>query len=153
RYLRADRGGAHRRTHGSGHGRMGPRRPQRGENSLSRKGASVRRLRKWLLRAIGSLIILMLVVTITFVTVLQTHWLREKIRLRIITEVEKATGGRVELGSFDFDPAALEVTVKDFILRGNEPTGEPPLAHVARIRVGVKMLSFARSDIFVESLE
>jgi hypothetical protein len=35
------------------------------------------------------------------VAVVRSGWFREKVRLRIITEVERATGGRVEVGNSD----------------------------------------------------
>ncbi|MEK7752659.1 MAG: hypothetical protein AAB654_12135, partial [Acidobacteriota bacterium] len=34
---------------------------------------------------------------------LRSEWFRDKVRQRIIAEAERSTGGRVEIGSFDFD--------------------------------------------------
>src|SRR5215475_14227493 len=112
----------------------------------------MRRLRKWALRMISVLLALVLLIAAGVMIVLRTEWLREKIRLRIITEAEKATGGKVELRHFDFDPVSLRATVKGFVLRGKEPTADPPLADVDSIEVGVTVASWARKDVYLASL-
>jgi translocation and assembly module TamB len=50
-----------------------------------------------------------------------------------VSSVEESTGGRAEIGSFDFDPSALRVTIRDFVIHGREPAGSPALVRVGRI--------------------
>ncbi|MCZ2151077.1 MAG: translocation/assembly module TamB domain-containing protein [Bryobacterales bacterium] len=83
---------------------------------------------------------------------IRTQWARNQIRMRIVSAVEAATGGRTELKSFDFDPVALRVTVKGFVLHGKEPDGAP-LASAGEIRAGVKVVSLASRKAYLESLE
>ncbi len=85
--------------------------------------------------------------------VLRSEWLREKVRVRAIAEVEKATGGRVELGRLDFDPALLGATIEKFTLHGTEGAGEAPLVQVERVKVGLKVLSFFKPNVDVGRIE
>lgn len=84
---------------------------------------------------------------------LRSEWVREKLRARAVLEIEKATGGKAELGRLDFDPSLLNVTIERFTLHGTEPAGEPPLAQVERVRVGLKILSFVKSSVDVGRIE
>ncbi|MBL8227044.1 MAG: translocation/assembly module TamB domain-containing protein [Bryobacterales bacterium] len=111
-----------------------------------------RKLLRWALRLTLVLTALAVVLSIAAFWILRTQWLRKEIRTRIIAEAEKATGGKVELKKFDFDPSTLRVSVDEFILRGKEPATDPPLASVEAIRVGVKVVSFLRRDAYLESL-
>ncbi len=86
------------------------------------------------------------------VAVLRSDWLRERVRLRIISEVERATGGRVEIGRFRFAWERLEAEVDSFVLHGKEPAGEPPLFRSRLVRVGLKVVSLLDRHIDIESL-
>ena len=86
------------------------------------------------------------------VAVVRSGWFREKVRLRIITEVERATGGRVEVGGFRFAWERLEAEVDSFVLHGKEPAGEPPLFRARTVRVGLRVVSILDRDIDIESL-
>jgi len=85
--------------------------------------------------------------------VLRSQWIRETLRTRAIQEIEKATGGKVELGKLDFDPALLGASFDRFVLHGTEPAGAPPLVSAERIEVGLKILSFAKRDVDVGRIE
>ncbi len=112
----------------------------------------MRRLLRWLRWTALSLMLLLAVLATAVFLVLRTEWLREQIRQRIVLEAEKATGGKVAIGRFDFDPNKLEVSVVGFELRGKEPVSDPPLAHVEKIHVKVKVVSFFRKDAYLEAL-
>ena len=85
--------------------------------------------------------------------VLRTSWFREKVRERIVSEVEQATGGRVGIGAFHYDGGAMRAEVRDFVLHGTEEPGAPPLLRARRIAVRFKLASFLRRDIDIRSLE
>ncbi|MCS7025489.1 MAG: translocation/assembly module TamB domain-containing protein [Bryobacteraceae bacterium] len=112
----------------------------------------MRNLRRWSLRLLLLTSILIPLMALAGFYVLRSQWLREHLRARILVEAEKATGGKVELRKFDFDPLALRVSVEQFVLRGKEPSGEPPLARIERIEVSLKIVSLLRRDVYVESL-
>ena len=88
-----------------------------------------------------------------FLVVLRTSWFREKVRERIVSEVEHATGGRAGIGSFRFDGGAMRAEVRDFVLHGTEEPGAPPLLRARRIAVWLKLTSLLRRDIDIQSLE
>jgi translocation and assembly module TamB len=108
--------------------------------------------RRWL-RWLTVLAGLLLVAAAGVYFLLRSQWLREQVRARIVTEVEKATGGKASLGRFDFDPSFLSVTVDDFTLRGTEPASDPPLFHAASVKVGLKVLSFFKPNVDLRSAE
>ncbi|MBC7928663.1 MAG: hypothetical protein H7039_23720, partial [Bryobacteraceae bacterium] len=91
-----------------------------------------------LLWVTGILAGLILLLGLAAILILPGSWFREKVRERIVTEVEKASGGRVEIGSFKFDWSNLNVEIAPFILHGTEPAGEAPLFRTESIKVGLK---------------
>lgn len=84
---------------------------------------------------------------------LRSGWLREKLRARVVQEVEKATGGKAELGRLDFDPGLLWATVERFTLHGTEPAGAAPLVSAERVHVELKILSFLKKSVDVGRIE
>ncbi len=90
---------------------------------------------------------------ILFVVTLRSPWFYNKVRERIVSTVENATGGRVEIGSFRFDWKQLRAEVTDFTLHGTEPAGKPPLVHAARVGVVLKIISLWKRDVDIRSLD
>ena len=85
------------------------------------------RTRKIVMVSGAGLTALVILLLVGAMVVVRSGWFREKVRLRIVTEVERATGGRVEVGGFRFAWERLEAEVDSFVLHGKEPAGEPPL--------------------------
>ena len=79
-------------------------------------------------------------------------WLRTKILGSIIEQAEKASGGRVEIGSFDLDWRTLTAQLNRFVVRGTEPAGQAPLLSVDSLRVRVRIISLLRRDISIRRL-
>ena len=63
------------------------------------------------------------------------------VRHRLVAELERVTGGRVELGGFHTVPFRFEVDVRDLTIHGREAAGEVPYAHVDRLTAKVKIIS------------
>lgn len=59
-----------------------------------------------------------------------TDSFQQLVRRRLIASVERATGGRAELGSFHVVPLRFEVEVRNLTIHGREAAGEQPYAHV-----------------------
>jgi translocation and assembly module TamB len=70
-----------------------------------------------------------------------------------VRQIEKATGHPAELGAFHFDPWRLEVTIGDLTVHGREPAGTPPLFHVRRLAVGVRVDSLWGRKISLGSVD
>ena len=63
------------------------------------------------------------------------------VRQRLVAELERVTGGRVELGGFHTVPFRFEVDVRDLTVHGREGPGEVPYFHVDRLVARVKLIS------------
>jgi translocation and assembly module TamB len=74
------------------------------------------------------------------------------VRARIVAAVEKATGGRVELGAYHTIPFRLQVEIREFTIHGLEPAGEVPLAHVDRVVARIKVISLLETNFGFKSL-
>jgi translocation and assembly module TamB len=94
-----------------------------------------------LLRIAISVVILIIVTVTAGYFVVRSGWFYEYVRSSMITQIERATGGRVELGAYSFQPATLTATVNGFVLHGDEPAGETPLLRVRSVTVGLRIIS------------
>ncbi len=105
------------------------------------------------LYTVSGLFALLLILGIVGVFVAQSGWFREKVRERIVAEVETATGGRAEVGKFRFDWHTLTAELDDFVIHGTEPGSGPPLLRAKRVIVGLKVVSLLKRDIDIALLE
>lgn len=112
----------------------------------------MRRARKIIVASLLSLVALVVVVLIAATWVSQTEWLKNKIRERIVGEIERTTGGRAEIGKFDYNWQSITAEVAPFVLHGTEPASSPPLLRAARIRIGLRIISFLEQKIDIASL-
>ena len=110
-------------------------------------------MKRFLRRGMTALAVLALLLYGGWWWVLRSEWLREKLRARVVQEVEKATGGKTELGRLDFDPGMMWATVERFTLHGTEPAGAAPLVAAERVRVELKILSFLKKSVDVGRIE
>jgi translocation and assembly module TamB len=88
----------------------------------------------------------------TGVLLVQTAWFKNLIRLRIISVVEVATGGRVEIGSFAYNWRELTAEVKPFVVRGTEPASGPPMFRADKIQIGLRIISALERKVDIASL-
>jgi len=98
------------------------------------------RARKIALIVAGSLGTLLVVLAIAAVIAVQTPWFRNFVREKLISAVEDATGGKVEVQSFDFDLRHLRAVVRHFVIHGLEPPAAAPLfrANLVEVDLGLK---------------
>jgi len=101
----------------------------------------VRRFSRIALRASAALAALLVIVVLAGIIVLRTQWFHDRVRERIVTEIQDATGGRVDIGAFTFDWRTLTAGVRDFTLHGTEAPGEKPLLHAESIAAGLRIVS------------
>src|SRR5436305_14661139 len=107
----------------------------------------MRRSRLIGLRIAALLLSLLLVLAVGGLLVLKSDWFHQKVRQRIIAELERATGGTATLGDFIVDWGALTFEFQDLTLHGTEPAGVAPLFHAKSIVVGLKIVSFLKQDV------
>ncbi len=97
------------------------------------------------------LVLLMLAATGIFVA--RSGWLREAVRERIVSEAERATGGRVETGAFTFDWSTLTAELDRLTIHGTETAGQSPLLTVDRVAIGLKVVSLMEGKFNIARLE
>jgi len=102
--------------------------------------------------ALWAAALLLVCAVVVFFTV-QSPWFYRLVRARIVTTVEDATGGRVEIAAFHFDFARLRAEVHGFTLHGTEPAADPPLFHADSVAIGIKIVSFLKRDVDIRYLE
>jgi translocation and assembly module TamB len=100
----------------------------------------------------GAVLALLIVAIVSGLYIAQSDWLREKIRVRVIAEIERATGGRVEVGKFKLDWRTLTAEFDDVVLHGTEPAAVPPLLRVKTLVVGLKIVSLWKQDFDIALL-
>ena len=96
--------------------------------------------------------VLVAVIFITAVVTFQSDWFKNKIRERIITQVEQTTGGHVDIGRFNYNWSNFTADVSPFILHGTEPPTAPPLFRADKIHVGLKIISVMERTADISSL-
>ncbi len=83
---------------------------------------------------------------------LQSPAFQDIVRHRVIAELEKATGGTVEVRSLTWNVSKLEVEAKGITIHGLEPVTEAPLAHMDRLYARVHVVSFFGGEIDLPQL-
>src|SRR5438094_482490 len=101
----------------------------------------------------GSVVGMCLILLITGVFIARSDWFRAEVRQRIVAEAEKVTGGRVDIGAFDFDWHTLTARVNDLVIHGSEPAGSPPLLRASSITVVLKIVSIWKRAVDLQSVD
>jgi translocation and assembly module TamB len=103
--------------------------------------------------AIASLLVLALIVVIGGIEVLRSDWFFQQVRQRLIAEMEKSTGGKIELRELHFDWKTLIAEADGLVIHGTEPPGEAPLLRAAKVTIGLKLISLEKQQIDVASVD
>ncbi len=82
-----------------------------------------------------------------------TDAFQAKVRSRVIAELEKITGGRVELGSLHAVPFQLRVEARDLTIHGLEAPGSVPFAHVDRLTAQIQIISVFGAELGFHSVD
>lgn len=109
--------------------------------------------RKRLARIVACSAALLGILVLSGALAVRSHWFRELVRRRLVSAVETATGGRVEIGAFTLDWRRLRVEAAGFTIHGTEPAGKPPLFHAASVAVRLKIVSVFERRVDIESLD
>jgi len=96
--------------------------------------------------------ILLLICAVDGLLIVRSGWFRELVRQRIVTEVEAATGGHVEVGNFSFKWETLTAKISPLVLHGTEPQSETPLLRVESVSVGLRVISMLERKVDLDSV-
>ena len=73
-------------------------------------------------------------------------------RRRVIAEVERSTGGKVEIKSFDYKWQTLTAEFHGFVVHGTEPPGAAPLLNIDTLRITLRIISVLERSVDLDSL-
>ena len=103
-------------------------------------------------RYFGLLCLLVLLVISAFLWYITTDSFQHMVRARLVGAIERATGGRAELGSFHVVPLRFQVEVRNLTIHGLESPRDIPLAHVDSMSAVVNLSSVLGARIGFHSL-
>ncbi len=81
-----------------------------------------------------------------------TDSFQQMVRKRLVVELERITGGRVDLGSIHTVPLQLRVEVRDLTVHGTEGPNQVPYAHIDRLHAKMKVISVLGTEFGFDSL-
>jgi len=81
-----------------------------------------------------------------------TNSFQQMARNRVVAALERATGGKVELGAFHAVPLRRQVEVRDLTIHGKESVGEQPYAHVDSMIAVINLPSALGAKLAFHSL-
>jgi translocation and assembly module TamB len=84
---------------------------------------------------------------------LQSNSFRQRMRSELIAQLERVTGGRVELREFSWNLAQLRFDIDDLTIHGLEKPGEVPYAHLDHAQVSLKIVSLLGRDFRLRELD
>ena len=90
----------------------------------------------------GIVFALLIISVIAGLFVLRSQGFHRYVLAQIVEQGNEATGGKVEVGNFDFSFSTLTAHLYDFAIHGTEPSGVKPLLHIDRLTVGLKSCLF-----------
>ncbi len=127
-----------------------PTRPRREEPSRSPQS---RRAGRILLHILGWAFYVILVLIGCLAWYANTASFKRSVRNAVVAELEKSTGGRVDLQRFNWRLTHLEFEADNLTIHGLEAPGQVPYAHIDRLFVRLQILSFFRAKIGLNHLE
>jgi len=108
-----------------------------------------RRIVGWMLVALG--VVILAAVAGAYLFLKSGSFQKLAIR-KIIEETNVATGGRADIGSFDFQLSTLTAHLYNITIHGNEPSSQPPLLTIEKLTIGLKIQSLLRRRVTLSQL-
>ncbi len=108
--------------------------------------------RRWVRGTLKTLGVLVLSLAVAVVVVIETGLADRWMRRAIVTQLEKMTGGRVELRDFHLQALRLRAELWDLTIHGREPAGAAPLFQADYLLVDVRVESFWSRKVSLDEL-
>ena len=109
--------------------------------------------KKGILTALSLAVLLILALAGGLILYISSPAFEEQARRYIINEIERRTGGKASLKTFDWNFRDQRFRLEDLTLRGLEPAGEAPLAHFDRIDIGLNFRTLLQKRIDLSGLK
>jgi translocation and assembly module TamB len=101
----------------------------------------------------GALLLLVIALVTGLLFYASSAHFSNQVRQKVISVLEEATGGRVEIHSLQWNLRHLSVEVNDLTIHGMEGPGQLPYAHLDRLYARVKILSFVEARLGLDFME
>ncbi len=103
-------------------------------------------------RTLGGLAALLIVAAIAGYIYLRSSGFQQYALHKIVEQADSATGGRTQIGSLDFSLSTLTAHLYNITVHGTEGPDQPPLLHVDKLTVRLKIISALRRDFGLREL-
>ncbi len=77
----------------------------------------------------------------------------EWVRKRLVSRIEQMTGGRADIGSFQWDLSRLQFDIRNLTVHGLEAPEQVPYFHTDQLLINVRIVSLWRQEIALNSLQ
>ena len=114
--------------------------PETGATAGTRRGTGAR-VARGLAWTVGGVLLLLLLVFAGFAYYSTTPDFQRRVSAQVVSVLEDATGGKVEVGGLKFDLWHLAVELDGVVIHGLEGPGEAPYLAADRILVRVKIMN------------
>jgi translocation and assembly module TamB len=81
-----------------------------------------------------------------------TESFQRVVRRRVVSALEKATGGHVELGELHTIPFRLRIDARNLTVHGREAADQVPYLHIDRLQAELKIISLLSTTVGLHSL-
>ncbi len=107
------------------------------------------RKRLWIEATVGVCVLAIFIGIAWFV---KSPYFADLVRRKVVETIEDATGGRVEMASFQWNLRRLSFEAKDLTVHGLEPSEQLPYAHVDSALIRLHIISFLERQVSLKSL-
>src|SRR5215467_7331737 len=81
-----------------------------------------------------------------------TDSFQSMVRRRLVAELERITGGQVELGGIHTIPFRFRVDIRDLTIHGREAASDVPYVHIGRLVAQIRLISALGFEVGFSSL-
>jgi translocation and assembly module TamB len=104
---------------------------------------------KWIQAGIGLLLLGSVVGLAVYLT---SDSFRDAVRSRVVAELERMTGGKVEIESFTWNLSQLHFEARGLTIHGLEASGEEPYVRAERVSLRLKIISLISRQVALREL-
>ncbi|OFW15821.1 MAG: hypothetical protein A3H27_07980 [Acidobacteria bacterium RIFCSPLOWO2_02_FULL_59_13] len=97
--------------------------------------------------SLGLVLVLLTIGIATIIYLVRTRPIHQYVLAKIIQKTQEDTGGRVEIGNYDFHWFGLRADVYRLVIHGTESDPSTPLVAVDRLSIGLKIDSLLRGKV------
>jgi translocation and assembly module TamB len=98
------------------------------------------------------LVVLGLLLMVAAAWYMTTESFQAFVRSHIVAALEKASGGRVELGTYHTVPFRLQAEIRDLTIHGTEGPNEIPLVHIDGVVARIRVISLLETQFGFKSI-